>query len=47
MMQWDGEKFVQVTDWLPPLDPDAIRARIEESAAKFAAENGITPRDCP
>jgi branched-chain amino acid transport system substrate-binding protein len=46
MMQWDGEKFVQVTDWLPPLDPDAIRARIEESAAKFAAENGITPRDC-
>jgi branched-chain amino acid transport system substrate-binding protein len=46
MMQWDGEKFVQVTDWLPPLDPDAIRARIEDSAAKFASENGITPRDC-
>lgn len=47
MMQWDGTKFVQVTDWLEPLDPPAIRAMIENSAAKFAAENNITPRVCP
>ena len=46
MMQWDGEKFVQVTDWLEPLDPGSIRQLMVESAAKFAAENGITPRDC-
>ena len=46
MMQWDGQKFVQVTDWQEPLDPGAIRQLVEDSAAKFAAENGITPRDC-
>jgi branched-chain amino acid transport system substrate-binding protein len=47
MMQWDGAQFVQVTDWQEPLDPPAIRALIEDSAAKFAAENNITPRVCP
>lgn len=46
MMQWDGEQFVQVTDWQEPLDPASIRALIEDSAAKFAAENNITPRSC-
>ncbi len=46
MMQWDGEKFLQVTDWQEPLDPAFIRTLVEESAAKFAAENGITPRTC-
>jgi branched-chain amino acid transport system substrate-binding protein len=46
MMQWDGEKFVQVGDWQEPLDPGAIRQLIEESAAKFASENNITPRTC-
>ena len=47
MMQWDGKKFVQVTDWREPLDPGFIRTLIEESAAKFASENNITPRVCP
>ena len=47
MMQWDGAKFEQVTDWQAPLDPGAIRALVAESAAKFAAENNITPRTCP
>lgn len=47
MMQWDGAKFVQVTDWQEPLDPPFIRNLIEESAAKYAAENNITPRECP
>ena len=47
MMQWDGTKFVQVTDWTESLDPGKIRTMIEESAAKFASENNITPRECP
>ncbi len=46
MMQWDGEKFEQVTDWEAPLDPTYIRQLVENSAAKFASENGITPREC-
>ncbi|MBZ8117597.1 ABC transporter substrate-binding protein [Roseovarius sp. LXJ103] len=46
MMQWDGTKFVQVTDWEAPLDPAYIRGLVEESAAKFAADNGLTPREC-
>ena len=46
MMQWDGEKFQLVTDWMGAPDPAFIRGLVEESAAKFAAENGVTPRDC-
>lgn len=46
MMQWDGTKFVQVTDWEAPLDPGFIRKLVEESAAKFASENNITPKQC-
>ena len=45
-MQWDGTKFQMVTDWVPAPDPAFIRKLIEESAAKYAAENGITPREC-
>ncbi|MDX2289914.1 MAG: ABC transporter substrate-binding protein [Hyphomicrobiaceae bacterium] len=47
MMQWDGKKFQRVTDWEAPIDPGYIRTLIEESAAKFAQENKITPRQCP
>ncbi|MEM7074432.1 MAG: ABC transporter substrate-binding protein [Pseudomonadota bacterium] len=46
MMQWDGEKFVQVTGWEEPLDPAYIRSLVENSAAKFASENNITPKEC-
>ena len=46
VMQWDGEKFNQVTGWEAPLDPGYIRSLVEESAAKFAAENNITPKEC-
>ncbi|MEO0975824.1 MAG: ABC transporter substrate-binding protein [Pseudomonadota bacterium] len=46
MMQWDGEAFKQVTDWEAPLDPAYIRGLVETSAAKFANENGITPKEC-
>jgi branched-chain amino acid transport system substrate-binding protein len=46
MMQWDGAKFQLVTDWVSPPDPALIRRLIEDSAAKYAAENNITPRKC-
>ena len=46
VMQWDGDKFVQVTDWEAPLDPAFIRKLVEDSAAKFAKENNITPKSC-
>ncbi|MDX2258825.1 MAG: ABC transporter substrate-binding protein [Hyphomicrobiaceae bacterium] len=47
MMQWNGQKFDIVSDWLGPNDPASIRKMIEDSAAKYAGENGITPRACP
>jgi branched-chain amino acid transport system substrate-binding protein len=46
MMQWNGKKFEQVTDWQAPNDPAAIRQLIEESAGKFAKENNIAPKQC-
>ena len=46
VMQWDGDKFEQITDWEAPLDPAYIRNLVEESAAKFARENNITPKNC-
>jgi branched-chain amino acid transport system substrate-binding protein len=35
-----------LTDWVPAPDPAFIRKLIEDSAAKYAAENNITPRKC-
>src|SRR3954454_7793363 len=46
VMQWDGKKFQILTDWVPAPDPAFIRKLIEDAAAKFAAENNITPRKC-
>ncbi|HTV21750.1 MAG TPA: hypothetical protein VMG12_23835, partial [Polyangiaceae bacterium] len=43
--QWDGEKWQLVSDWISA-DRDLLRPIIEESAAKYAKEKGITPRDC-
>jgi branched-chain amino acid transport system substrate-binding protein len=45
IQQWDGETWQRVSDWIPPTT-DVVRPLIEESAAAYAAENGITPRDC-
>jgi branched-chain amino acid transport system substrate-binding protein len=42
--QWDGEKWVKV-DEIAPMK-DFVWERIKESAAKYAAEQNITPRDC-
>jgi branched-chain amino acid transport system substrate-binding protein len=46
VMQWDGDKFNQITDWEEPGDPAFIRGLVEASAAKFAKENNMTPKKC-
>lgn len=43
--QWDGEKWTVVSDWISG-DRELVRSMIQESAAAYAAEKGITPRDC-
>ncbi|BAL26310.1 ABC transporter substrate-binding protein [Azoarcus sp. KH32C] len=43
--QWDGAKWKVVTDWVEG-DKPLVRGMIEESAAAYAKEKGITPRDC-
>ncbi len=43
--QWDGTKWKVVTDWISG-DQSVVRPMIEESAAAYAKEKGITPRDC-
>ena len=35
-----------LTDWEAAPDPVFIRKLIEESAAKYATENKITPKKC-
>jgi branched-chain amino acid transport system substrate-binding protein len=44
--QWDGKEWKLVSDWIEPMR-DVVRPMMEESAKKFAAENKITPRQCP
>lgn len=43
--QWDGAKWNVVSDWVEG-DRALVRSMIEESAAAYAKEKGITPRDC-
>jgi len=43
--QWDGNKWVVLTDWIQP-DKKLVRGMIETSAAAYAKEKNITPRDC-
>ena len=43
--QWDGTKWKLITDWISS-DQSIVRPMVEESAAKYAKEKGITPRDC-
>jgi len=43
--QWDGEKWVEITDWIET-DQSIVRPMIEASAAKYAEEKGIEPRTC-
>ncbi len=41
--QWDGDKWVAITDWVEPMD-DFVWELVKESAAKYAKEKGIEPR---
>ncbi|HEY5870868.1 MAG TPA: ABC transporter permease, partial [Candidatus Tectomicrobia bacterium] len=45
IQQWDGDKWVSVSDWIKPYS-DIVRAEIEKSAAQYAREKGLTPRAC-
>jgi branched-chain amino acid transport system substrate-binding protein len=44
IQQWDGEKWVLVTDWIQA-DRDTLRPLIEEKSAAYAKEHHITPRN--
>ncbi len=44
--QWRGGKWEPISDWVET-DRALVRPMIEESAAQYAAEQGVTPRDCP
>jgi branched-chain amino acid transport system substrate-binding protein len=44
-MQWDGKKWNVISDWIQT-DQSIVRPMIEASAAQYAKEKGITPRDC-
>jgi branched-chain amino acid transport system substrate-binding protein len=43
--QWDGQKWNVISPWIQA-DRKLLRPLIEASANKYAAEHGITPRDC-
>ena len=43
--RWDGSSFRQVTPFIAG-DRDLVRKMVEESAAKYAREKKVTPRDC-
>jgi branched-chain amino acid transport system substrate-binding protein len=45
VQQWDGEKWTFVSEWITPMK-DVVRPMIEASAAEYAKQNGIEPRDC-
>jgi branched-chain amino acid transport system substrate-binding protein len=42
--QWDGTQWIMISDWIAP-DQALVRPLVEASAAKYAQEKGITPRD--
>ena len=43
--QWDGKQWKPISDWIPT-DQSIVRPMIEASAAQYAKEKNITPRDC-
>jgi branched-chain amino acid transport system substrate-binding protein len=44
--QWDGKQWNAISDWIAT-DQALVRPLVEASAAQYAQEKGITPRDCP
>jgi len=45
IQQWDGTTWQRVSEWIEPMT-DVVRPLIEASAAEYARQNGITPREC-
>ncbi len=43
--QWDGKAWKVITDWITP-DRELVRSMVEQSAAEYAKEKGLTLRDC-
>ncbi len=43
--QWDGSKFVVVSDWYQA-DKSLLDPLVKDAAAKYAKEKNITPRKC-
>src|ERR671918_1964457 len=44
-LQWDGKRWNVISDWISS-DQSIVRPMVEASAAQYAKEKGITPRDC-
>ena len=44
-IQWDGKAWKVISDWIAS-DQSIVRPMIEESAANYAKEKGLTLRDC-
>ena len=44
-LQWDGKKWNVISEWISS-DQAIVRPMVEQSAAQYAKEKGITPRDC-
>jgi branched-chain amino acid transport system substrate-binding protein len=44
-LQWDGKRWNVVSDWISS-DQSIVRPMVEASAAQYAKEKNITPRDC-
>ncbi len=45
VQQWDGSKWHMIGDFVPALS-DIVRPIVEQEAAKYAKEKGLTPRTC-
>jgi branched-chain amino acid transport system substrate-binding protein len=43
--KWMGDEWIAISGWIPS-DKSMVRPLIDESAAKYAQEKNITPRDC-
>ena len=43
MQQWDGKKWVKITDWIAPLK-DEVRPLLEAAAADYVAKNAGWPK---
>ena len=45
VQQWNGDEWELITDWIEP-NWGLTRPLVEASAASYASEKGVTPREC-